>query len=94
MNLRAATLGLFFTTAMLASVTLALQKDSGSQMVFRPEKNTESFDVKANDRPSLSDLLTVDRSLSLFYSYLRESTGLVSSGTDGLPKERYGGREC
>merc|ERR1712093_176752 len=81
MNLKH-TLGLFLTTATLASVTFALQqKDggsgSGSQMVFSPEQNRESFDIKANDKPSLSDLLTVDRALSLFYGYLRESTGLV-----------------
>lgn len=54
---------------------------SGQQVPFGSDpfgKGSEpSVPAMDSDKPVLSSLLTVDRSLSIFYDYLRESTGLV-----------------
>ena len=57
---------------------------ASEQLVFREGgsvEGKEAFEMPSNERPSLGDLLTVDRSLSIFYDYLRQSSSLVSKAT-------------
>ena len=63
-----------------AAVTVAMAMQPEAQQIFTsPQAKDDGFRIQINDKPSLSDLLTIEKSLSLFYAYLRESTGLVSS---------------
>lgn len=64
----AATLGL---GAMAAS-----QQVPADQLIFGNEGDND-IEVKAFDKPALSDLLTVEPRLSVFYDYLRQSETLV-----------------
>ena len=62
---------------------------ASEQVVFREGGSIEAkeaFEMASNDKPSLGDLMTVDRSLSIFYDYLRQSSSLVSASTDLDPQ--------
>lgn len=63
--------------AAAATAAAAGEQLGGEQLVFgRPG---ESVDIKTFDKPALSDLLTIDPSISMFYDYVRQSETLVST---------------
>jgi hypothetical protein len=72
----------FCSALLLATVgigAMASQQDipAPEQLVFGGGPGG-SASIKAFDKPALSDLLTIDHSLSVFYDYLRQSQSLVS----------------
>ena len=62
--------------AAIMGAAAAMQPDA-QQILASPQAKDDDFTILVNDKPSLSDLLTVSRTLDMFYDYLRESTGLV-----------------
>lgn len=71
---------------LLVAATFALGVMASSQhdnpveqLIFGSEggRGGEKVDIKTFDKPALSDLLTIDSSLSVFYDYLRQSETLV-----------------
>jgi hypothetical protein len=72
----------FCSALLLATVgigAMASKQDipAAEQLVFGGGQDG-SANVQAFDKPALSDLLTIDHSLSVFYDYLRQSQSLVS----------------
>jgi len=61
---------------MTACFAAVYAKADVQQVFANPQANV---DMTSNEQPSLSDLLTVSSGVSIFYSYLRESTWLVSA---------------
>lgn len=75
---------LILPVVSLAAAARAFAPMADPQLVLGGTGNNgfDSQDFVVNEgKPSISDLMTVDGSLSIFYGYLRESTGLVRMRT-------------
>lgn len=66
----------FIMACAAAAVVAGNQHESTDQLIFG--KDGDSVEIKTFDKPALSDLLTIDPSISVFYDYVRQSETLVS----------------
>ncbi|KAK9900671.1 hypothetical protein P389DRAFT_192924 [Cystobasidium minutum MCA 4210] len=58
--------------------------NAAEQLVFGNER-ADTNDFKSFEKPALSDLLTIESSLSVFYDYVRQSETLVKRLTTNTP---------
>lgn len=61
-----------------AAMVNSQEINAAEQLVFGNER-ADTNDFKSFEKPALSDLLTIESSLSVFYDYVRQSETLVSS---------------
>lgn len=67
---------IFIAATLGLGAIAASQQVPADQLIFGNEGDN-NIEVKAFDKPALSDLLTVEPRLSVFYDYLRQSETLV-----------------
>lgn len=54
-----------------------MDNSAAEQLIFGNNQGAQPAEIKTFDKPAVSDLLTIDHSLSVFYDYVRQSGPLV-----------------
>lgn len=67
--------GAFLMASIAAGVAVSKEQVAADQLVFAGQG--DSADIKSFEKPALSDLLTIEPSVSVFYDYVRQSETLV-----------------
>lgn len=65
--------------SIATAITASQDQPAADQLIFGKQGGTA--DIKSFDKPALSDLLTIEPSVSVFYDYVRQSETLVSQAT-------------